>query len=284
MNKFAYFGTPYVARDTLSLLVDAGYQPEVVITSPDAPRGRGQQLAPCETKVWALGHGIPVLSPVVLDDAFRAELATYGCDYGITVAYGKIIPQAVLDQFPLGMLNVHYSLLPKYRGASPVETALWNGDEVTGVSIQRMVFKLDAGNILAQKMMAIETEDTTLTLRPRLIQEGAELLIQTLPGFLDGRITPVPQDEALATHTPKIKKEQGQLSLSGDPLLNWRTYRALRESPGTYFFAQKDGQKMRVKIVDAMLRGGSFDIRRIILEGKKEQDFSYLADNGWMPL
>lgn len=284
MSKFAYFGTPYVARDTLALLVEAGYRPEVVITSPDAPKGRGQQLAPCDTKVWALERGLQVLTPQTLDESFRAELAAYNCDYGITVAYGKIVPQALLDLFPLGMLNVHYSLLPKYRGASPVEAALWNGDEVTGVTIQKMVFKLDAGDILAQKEVSIDPEDTTLTLRPRLILEGAQLLLQTLPGFLDGTLSLIPQDDSQATHTPKIRKEQGLLSLSGDPVQNWRTYRALRESPGTYFFAQKGGMQMRVKIVDAVLRGGSFTVLRIIPEGKKEQDFSYLANTGWAAL
>lgn len=283
MNKFAYFGTPYVARDTLALLVDAGYRPEVVVTSPDAPKGRGQQLTPCETKVWALEHGLPVLTPTKLDEGFLSELSTYSCDYGVTVAYGKIVPQSVLDHFPLGMLNVHYSLLPAYRGASPVEAALRNGDETTGVTIQKMAFKLDAGDILAQKKVGIEPEDTTLTLRPRLIQDGAQLLIQTLPDFLSGSIVLATQYEEKATHTPKIRKEEGGLSLSGDSVQNWRTYRALRESPGTYFYAQKDGQKIRVKITDAKLSNGRFEVLRVIPEGKREQDFAYLAANGWTP-
>jgi methionyl-tRNA formyltransferase len=284
MTKFAFFGTPYVARDTLRLLVEAGYRPEVVITSPDAPKGRGYELTPCATKVWALEQGLPVITPTVLDSSFITELAAYGCEYGITVAYGKIVPQAVLDHFSKGMLNVHYSLLPKYRGASPVEAALWHGDAVTGVTIQKMVYALDAGDIIAQKEVVIDPEDTTLTLRPRLIQAGAELLIETLPAYLEASIRPTPQDESLATHAPKIKKEQGKLTLSGDALKNWNTYRALRESPGTYFFAQKDGDQLRVKIIDAAYRNGAFCILRIVPEGKKEQDFSYLQQNGWKPL
>jgi len=283
MQSFAYFGTPYVARDTLAMLVDAGYIPAVVVTSPDAARGRGLVLTPCETKAWALEHGIPVLTPASLDSAFHAEIAAYGCSYGIAVAYGKIIPQTVIDLFPKGILNVHYSLLPAYRGASPVESALWNGDSVTGVTIQQMVFELDAGDILAQEEVPIAPSDTTLTLRPKLIEVGAELLIQTLPSFEEGSVARMPQDAAHATRAPKIKKEQGLLDLAADAQKNWNTYRALRESPGTYFFAQKDDKRIRVKIVDAVFENGRFCITRIIPEGKSEQDFSYLAQAGWTP-
>jgi len=282
--KFAYFGTPYVARDTLAALVDAGYVPAVVITSPDAPRGRGMTLTPCETKAWALEHDIPVLTPAMLDDAFIAELASYGCEYGIAVAYGKIVPQSLLDSFSKGILNVHYSLLPMYRGASPVEAALWNGDTVTGVTIQQMAFELDAGDILAQEEVAIAPDDTTLTLRPKLITDGAELLIKTLPSFIDGTVPRTPQDGARATRAPKIKKEQGLLDLAADAHKNWNTYRALRESPGTYFFAEKGGMRIRVKIMDAAYQNGRFAVIRIVPEGKAEQDFSYLEQAGWKPV
>lgn len=284
MAKFAYFGTPYVARDTLAALVEAGYVPEAVITSPDAPRGRGMELAPCETKAWALERGLPVLTPMAIDEPFIEELSSYGCECGIAVAYGKIMPQALLDAFPKGILNVHYSLLPKYRGASPVEAALWNGEEMTGVTIQQMALKLDAGDILAQREVPITTADTTLTMRPKLIQAGAELLIQTLPAFLSGTVARMPQDESRATHAGKIKKEQGQLDLSADALTNWNTYRALRESPGTYFFAEKEGKRIRVKVADARYSNGKFTILRIIPEGKPEQDFAWLAQAGWTPL
>ena len=151
---FAYFGTPYVARDTLALLVDRGFTPGVVVTSPDALRGRGMQLTPCETKAWALAHGLPVATPEKIDASFIEQVRGY--DYAIVVAYGKILPQALIDAFPKGVLNIHYSLLPKYRGASPVEAALLHGDTVTGVSRQQMVRKLDAGDVLAQREVAIE--------------------------------------------------------------------------------------------------------------------------------
>jgi methionyl-tRNA formyltransferase len=284
MAKFAYFGTPYVARATLAALVDAGYVPQVVITSPDAPRGRGLALTPCETKTWALEHGLPVLTPEKLDEAFIAELAAYGCEFGIAVAYGKIMPQTLIDAFPQGILNVHYSLLPKYRGASPAEAALRNGDVITGVTIQQMSFKLDAGDILSQQELTIEPTDTIRTLRPRLIQAGAELLIETLPDFLDGSATRTPQDESKATRAPKIQKGEGRLDLSGDPVQNWNTYRALCESPDTYFFAEKEGKRIRVKIADAQYSNGEFRVLRIVPEGKSEQDFSWLSQAGWQPV
>jgi methionyl-tRNA formyltransferase len=282
-SRFAYFGTPYVARDTLAALVAAGYEPEVVLTSPDAPKGRGQAVTPCDTKAWAEERELPVLTPASLDDAFCSSLASYDCDYGIAVAYGKIIPQKVLDLFPKGILNVHYSLLPRYRGASPVERALWSDDKVTGVTIQKMALELDAGDILAQREVPILSDDTTLTLRPRLIEEGARLLIETLPAYLAGDIAPAAQDPAQATRAPKIRKEEGRLLLSEDGRKNWNTYRALRESPGTYFFAHKDGKQMRFKVTRASFENGTFAIERVIPEGKGEQDYSYLASNGWMP-
>lgn len=284
MNAFAFFGTPYVARDTLARLVEAGYAPSVVVTSPDAPRGRGLALAPCETKAWSLEHGFQILSPQTLDAEFADTLRGYGCEYGIAVAYGKLMPQALLDAFPKGVLNVHYSLLPKYRGASPVEAALLHGDTKTGVAVQRMALELDAGDVLASREMAIEPTDTTLTLRPKLIQAGADLLIETLPAFSAGTAVSEAQDAALATRAPKIRKEQGLLDLAGDGQKNWNTYRALRESPGTYFFAEKSGTRMRVKITDAEFSGGAFRVLRIVPEGKAEQDFSWLSKAGWQPV
>jgi methionyl-tRNA formyltransferase len=283
MSKFAYFGTPYVASETLAHLVENGFTPEVVVTSPDAPKGRGLTLTPSETKTWALEHSLTTLTPATLDESFIQELAAYQCDYAVVVAYGKIIPQALIDTFPKGILNIHYSLLPKYRGASPVEAALLHGETVTGVTIQQMVFELDAGDILAQEQVAIDPSDTTLTLRPKLIHAGSDLLVRTLPAFIAGSITPIVQDSTLATRAKKIKKEEGCLSLYGDGAINWNTYRAFRESPGTYFFAHKGDARIRVKIADAECTEGAFHVTRIVPEGKNEQPFSYLADTGWTP-
>jgi methionyl-tRNA formyltransferase len=275
MHKpFAFFGTPYVASDTLEYLLAHGYRPEVVITSPDAPQGRGLALTPCETKVVALAHNIPVLTPQKLDETARAEIASFSCEYGIVVAYGKILPQTLIEQFPLGLINVHYSLLPKYRGASPVESALRKGDTVTGVTIQQLVRELDAGDILAMQEVPIEPTETTRELRPRLVQIGAELLVSILPSFENGTIERLPQDSTKATHCGKIDKSEGELNLSGDALQNWNTYRALAESPGTFFFAEKNGARLRVKIRTATFDGTYFTPERVVPEGKNEMLYS----------
>lgn len=274
MHKpYAFFGTPYVARDTLAYLVELGYRPSVVITSPDAARGRGQVMTPCETKAWALEQGFPVLTPERIDEAFIEDIKGYGCEYALVVAYGKILPQTLIDAFPLGVLNVHYSLLPKYRGASPVESALLNGETETGVAIQRMVFKLDAGDVLASRTVSIEPTETTKELRSRLVTIGAELLVSILPSFEDGTASMTPQNEEDATFTKKIKKEMGELSLRGDAQENWNRYRAYAESPGTYFFAEKDGKRIRVKIKDATFENGAFVPTRIVPEGRGEMAY-----------
>lgn len=282
-KPFLFFGTPYVARDTLAHLVEYGYRPVAVVTSPDAARGRGQHVEACETKAWALEHGLPVLTPERIDSDFLEEVKAYSASYAVVVAYGKILPQALIDAFPQGILNVHYSLLPKYRGASPVESALLAGETQTGVAIQQMVYELDAGDVLASRSVAIGPHETTRELRPRLVTLGAELLVETLPAFENGSVARVPQNPSLATVTRKIRKDMGELSLSGDPQENWRKYRAYAESPGTYFFMQKDGKRIRVKLRSAGFEDGAFTPLLVVPEGKGETTYGNLLGFGWTP-
>ena len=285
MHKpFLFFGTPYVARDTLARLIERGFKPGAVITSPDAPSGRGMKLNPSETKAWSLEHDLAVLTPAKLDAAFIDSLGAYGAEYAIVVAYGKILPQSLIDAFPLGVLNIHYSLLPKYRGASPVEAALLNGDTVTGVAIQRMAFALDSGDILASKEVAVEPAETTRELRARLIDIGAEMLADILPAFEESALIAVPQDASKATFCGRIQKSEGELTLSGDSRLNWNKYRAYAESPGTYFFASKEDVRIRVKIRSARFENGVFAPDRVVPEGKKETGYADLLSAGWNPL
>lgn len=275
MHKpFIFFGTPYVASDTLAYLLEHNLRPVAVVTSPDAPRGRGLTLTQSETKVLALAHGIPVLTPAKLDSAAVAEIGAFGAEYGVVVAYGKILPEALIGAFPLGLINVHYSLLPRYRGASPVEAALRAGDETTGVTIQKLVRELDAGDILSAQEVAILPTETTRELRPRLVRIGAEMLVALLPEFETGRTTPVPQDEAYATHCGKIQKVEGELDLAGNAHTNWNTYRGLAESPGTYFFAEKNGARIRVKIKSARFENGQFVPETVVPEGKNEMPYA----------
>lgn len=268
-RKFAYFGTPGVARDSLAALLEAGFVPAVVVTSPDAPRGRGLALAPTPVRGLAEARGIPVLVPEKLDAAAVADIAEYGCDYAVVIAYGKIFPDALIAAFPLGALNVHYSLLPKYRGAAPMEGALLAGESETGVTVQKMAHALDAGDILAQEVIRISPDETGRELRPRLIEAGARLLIETLPRFEAGELVPVPQDPGGATHFGKYGKTAGELSLDGPAKENWNKYRAFADTIGTYFFQAG----ARVKVARASLKDGRFVIERVVPEGKREMDY-----------
>jgi methionyl-tRNA formyltransferase len=269
MSKFVYFGTPAVARATLEALLTAGYTPTLVVTSPDAPRGRGLLLTPSPTKTLAIEHGIPVITPEQLDPAAMAAIAAHGADYAVCVAYGKIFPEALIASFPKGVLNIHYSLLPKYRGATPLETALLAGETETGVTIQKMVKEMDAGDILAQEATLIGERETARELRPRLVEMGARLLVETLPAFERGEVELVVQDASRATRAYKIKKEDGELDLAAPGEENWNKYRAYADSIGTYFF---EGEK-RMKITNAEFASGKFRILRVIPEGKSERPY-----------
>ncbi|MBU6323386.1 MAG: methionyl-tRNA formyltransferase [Patescibacteria group bacterium] len=279
--RFAFFGTPYVARDTLACLASRGLVPAVVITSPDAKRGRGLLLTPSETKAFAAEYGIPVLTPETFDAQTLREIASYECPLAVVVAYGKILPEALIEAFPKGVLNIHYSLLPKYRGASPVEAALLAGDAYTGVAIQKMKHALDAGDIVAMEETPIAPAETTPELRARLITMGAHLLIGSLPGYLSGTLAPVPQDETRATYCKKIRKEAGLLSLNAPDAENWAKYRAYATWPGTYFFAERGGKDLRVKIAKASLSpAGAFVIERVVPEGKREMAYADFSRGG----
>ncbi|MFZ2167477.1 MAG: methionyl-tRNA formyltransferase [Minisyncoccia bacterium] len=274
-SSFAYFGTPSVASETLATLIEHGFTPSLVVTSPDAPRGRGLVLTPTPTKTLALEHAIPVLTPEKLDDETMSAIRDYGCDYALVVAYGKIFPETLIESFPHGVLNVHYSLLPKYRGATPLETALLSGEHETGVTVQKMVKELDAGDIIAQEATVIAESETARELRPRLIQMGTELLVATLPKYLNNEITPLAQDASLATHAYKTKKEDGLLDLTAPAEENWNKYRAYADSIGTYFF--ENGKRM--KITSAEFARGEFRVLRVIPEGKREINFADFSKN-----
>ncbi|OGG40436.1 methionyl-tRNA formyltransferase [Candidatus Kaiserbacteria bacterium GWA2_50_9] len=268
-HSFVFFGTPKVASDTLARLIESGFVPTAVVTSPDAPRGRGLTLTPSPVKMLALKHSVPFLTPEKLDNETITIIRAYGCDYAICIAYGKIFPEELIQIFPKGVLNVHYSLLPKHRGATPLEAALLAGDTETGVTIQKMVRELDAGDILSQETTPIAPNETARELRPRLIALGAELLATTLPAFERGETMPVPQDASQATRSGKLKKEDGLLSLDAPAQENWNKYRAYADSIGTYFFENEK----RIKITKASFTHEKFIVERVIPEGKNETSY-----------
>ena len=282
MNKlnFAFFGTPDVASKTLEILKNKGYLPSIIITSPDKPAGRGLHLTPSPVSIWAKENNILTLKPEKLRQEFIDEFIKYKVDLSFVVAYGKILPEVLIDLPKLGTINIHYSLLPKHRGASPLEASLLNGDEVTGVSIQQMAFKLDSGPILIDKEVSIDINETKEDLKNTLIELGGNLLCEILPKILDKSIEPKIQDESQATFCTKIKKEDGELNLNDNPLENYNKYRAFYGWPGTYFFTIKNGKQIRVKIKEAIYQNNLFIIKRVTPEGKKEINYEdFLKQN-----
>ena len=283
MNKlnFVFWGTPKVASETLEILKQAGFLPSMIITSPDAKSGRGLHLQASPVTVFAEKNNIPCLKPEKLNEEFSKQLSAKSYQLFIVVAYGKIIGEDILNMPKLGSINIHYSLLPKYRGASPVESAILNGDPETGVTIQKMKFKIDSGSIIAVEKVKIFPDEKAPDLRKRLIKVGGELLVKILPEFVNGKIKGIEQNENEATFCKKIKKEDGLINLSDDPIKNYNKFRAYATWPRTFFF--QNGK--RIIITEAMLennpldeaRGKQFIIKKVLPEGKKEikyEDFT----------
>ncbi|MEI8174986.1 MAG: methionyl-tRNA formyltransferase [bacterium] len=267
--QVAFFGTPDVASETLEILKKNGYIPSLIVTSPDRPQGRKMIITPPPAKVWAEKNNIVFLQPEKLDNEFTLKLLTFNFQLFIVVAYGKIMPEELLNMPKFGSINIHYSLLPKYRGASPVESAILNGEKETGITIQKMEYKMDAGAIIAQEKVKILSDEKAPELRTRLIKIGGELLVKTLPEFIENKITPTPQEESKATHCKKIKKEDGLIDLNDDPIKNYNKFRAYATWPRTFFF--KEGK--RIIITDAKLENNQFIIKKVIPENGKEINY-----------
>jgi methionyl-tRNA formyltransferase len=234
--NLVFCGTPRFAVPTLEALVDAGFHASLVVTQPDRPRGRGMELAFSAVKEAALKLALPVIQPEKIknNEEFRAQLSAIHPDAIIVVGYGRIIPQWMIDLPRLGNINLHASLLPKYRGAAPIQWAIARGESVTGVTTMRIDAGLDTGDILLQKEVPIEPQDTAETLGPRLSAIGADLMVETLRGLQAGTLSPRPQDHAQATLAPILKKEDGRMdfSLSAQEICN--RLRGFQPWPGAF--------------------------------------------------
>ena len=213
--RVAFFGTPGFAVPTLEHLANSRHQVVGVITQPDKPRGRGQKITEGPVKALATSLRVPVLQPATLArDQFESKFASLNADIGVVAAYGKILPDWLLAAPTFGLINVHASLLPRYRGASPVHRAVINGDSDTGVTIMRVVKALDAGPMLAAAIVPIGSDDTTTIVESMLAIRGAELLVQTLDAIEAGTARETPQDESLVTYAPKLAKTEGLVDWS----------------------------------------------------------------------
>lgn len=278
--NFVFWGTPDVASETLEILKGYGYVPSLIVTSPDKPQGRKMIITPPPAKVWAKKNNIPYIQPEKNTELFsffsseefssavrsekKMEKVKY--DLFIVVAYGKIIPEDILNVPELGSINIHYSLLPKYRGASPVESAILSGDTETGVTIQKMEYQMDSGPIINEEKVEILPNEKASELRKRLIKIGGELLVKTLPEFLAHNVIETKQNESVATFCKKIKKEDGLIDLKANAVKNYNKFRAYAAWPRTFFF-QND---KRIIITDATLENEQFIIKKVLPEGKKE--------------
>lgn len=233
--QLVFLGTPAFAVPTLERVVEAGHQVIAVVTQPDRPRGRGQHAAAPPVKEAALRLSLPVYQP---ERVRRPEAVEYlrglAADAMVVVGYGQIIPQNVIDLAPMGIINVHGSLLPKYRGAGPIQWAILNGETRTGVTTMRIDAGLDTGDMLLKAETEIGPDEDAIELGRRLAVMGADLLVETLSGLAAGKITPEPQDTAQATYAPLLKKEDGLIDWSQDAARIHNRVRGLQPWPGAF--------------------------------------------------
>lgn len=261
----------------------SGWIPSVIVTTPDKPQGRKLVLTANVVKQWAIDNNILYYDPARLDMRFADELKSkmnanaFKAQVFVVASYGKIIPSAILSIPPNGCLNIHPSLLPKYRGPSPLPTAMLEDDKHTGITIMKMDEEMDHGSIIAQKNINIEEWPTYEEFEEMMAIMGAHLLENTLPKWINGDIREIEQDHSSATYTKKVTKEDGLIDiydLKTDQYLNFRKIQAYHDWPQAYFFADRRGTRIRVKITEASFGDEKFTIKKVIPEGGKEMSYA----------
>ncbi len=275
--RIVFMGSPDFALPTLRALND-NFDVVGVVTQPDRPAGRGQKLQPPDVKILAQELDLPLIQPKTLKDpeAF-SQLEVWNPDVIVVAAFGQILRENVLNLPTFGCINVHASLLPRWRGAAPVQAAILH-DDVTGVTIMKMEKGLDTGAILSQASFPIPQEMTAGALFDRLAEMGANLLIETLPLYLDGRIEPQPQDDALATYAPRLEKSEGELDFSKSAAYLSRLVRAFNPWPGAYQFF--NGQRIKIYQAHAIPNKTGLPGKRYIYEDRP----AWGTAEGWLVL
>ncbi len=268
-------GTPEFGSVNLERMVEAGYKPELVITNPDRPAGRGKKIAESHVSMTARGLGIPVIKPDKLSDASE-RIKEINPDLMVVAAYGQYVPAWMIGIPKYGVINVHPSLLPKYRGASPIQYAIFNGDKKTGVTIMLINDEMDKGDILAQREYELIGKETYEELFPLLTSLGADLLVDTIPKWVKGEIEPIKQDDSKAVYSKILTRYDGKIDWKNDAERIERQVRAFNPWPGAYTFLNFRGSKEErlLKIIE----GG-------VLEQTEHGPFgppgkTYVAPNG----
>ncbi len=295
--RLAFLGTPAFAVPTLERLVERGHQVLAAVTQPDRPKGRGQELAPPAVKEAALRLGVPVYQP---ERVKRPESVDYlrslAPEAMVVVGYGQIIPQSIIDIPPLGILNVHASLLPKYRGAGPIQWAIVNGESTTGVTIMRIDAGLDTGSMLLKAETAIGVNETAVELGRRLSAMGADLLVEALDALAAGRIVPQAQDNAQATYAPMLKKEDGRIDWSRSAAEIHNRVRGMQPWPGAYSSfrgaalhvwrarpteagtGHPPGALVRIRPLVVACGAGALELIEVQMEGRKRMSAASFAN------
>lgn len=278
MNKdFIFFGSDEFSIEVLETLIVGGFNSIACITQPDKPQGRNLKLTPPKIKTFCEEKEIPVLQPENLDSNFVEKLKELNADYFVVASYGKIISKEIITLPPFGALNVHPSILPKYRGASPIETAILNNDKEIGVAIMLMDEKMDHGPVFEITKKAFEEWSNKEEVFKTMAHIGGEMLCEIIPKWINEEIQPKEQNHKEATFTKMIKKTDGEIDISIQSSdvsrQNYLKFIAYNPWPGTFFFIEKNNKKIRVKITEADFVDGKFVIKKVIPEGKKEMDW-----------
>jgi methionyl-tRNA formyltransferase len=285
MLRIIYMGTPQFAVPTLEMLIAGskpglvlpeGYEIVTVITRPDKPVGRGKEIVYSPVKVFVLSQGIPVWQPGSLKRPENIEaLSAYQADLYIVAAFGQILPQAVLDLPRYGTLNIHASLLPKYRGVSPISEAILQGDTETGVTIMLLDAGVDTGPTLLQHALPISDDDTTGSLTIKLAALGASALLEVLPLWVQAKITPQPQDEQLASYTRMLRKEDGEIVWNHPAEVLARAVRAFTPWPSAY--TNWSGKRLKIISAHAVPSEPTLEAKPGTVNQRKENDRQILS-------
>ena len=255
--KIVFMGTPDFAVGALEALVEAGHEVVAVVTQPDKPKGRGKEMQQTPVKVCALKHNIEVFQPKKIKTPEAVEvLRGYAADLFVVAAFGQILSKNILDMPKYGCVNIHASLLPKYRGAAPIQWAILDGEKETGVTIMQMNEGLDTGDMLTKVVIPIEDTDTGESLFDKLAKAGAKLMVETIPQIEAGTLVPQPQDDSLSSYAKMIRKEMGIIDWEKEAVVLERLVRGMNSWPSAYtHFNNKT-----LKIWEAAVESGNYDV------------------------